>query len=115
VATLLNAILAGLFRIRWIRDSNRLDYAYAEWQAGSTLQLQRLAQEGVGAGTWINATDAVPTTSPGDTLAVVDLTDRRHPRLAHSSISLARINITGKYVDQRPSARYARLPSVDQL
>ncbi|KAH7084584.1 hypothetical protein FB567DRAFT_400442, partial [Paraphoma chrysanthemicola] len=80
LATLLDRILAALFRLDKLRTSHVWSYAYAEWQANSVLQLQRMAHENVGSGTWSRATDAIPVTQPGETLAVLDVTDRKHPR-----------------------------------
>ncbi|KAL0260201.1 hypothetical protein SLS55_003885 [Diplodia seriata] len=65
-----------------VQKRHRLrDYARLEWCANETLQLQRLAHEGVGAGTWSRATDAIPMTKHGEPLATLDLEDREHPRL----------------------------------
>ncbi|KAF2629797.1 hypothetical protein BU25DRAFT_274367 [Macroventuria anomochaeta] len=113
-AFFLDEILAFLFKFRRLRNDEDYDYAYAELQAGSTLQLQRLAHESVGAGTWTGATDVVPVIDPGDTLAVLDLRQRGHPRLTLSSHELTHID-TETFVNKRPSARYTRLQSSDAL
>ncbi|KAB2575171.1 hypothetical protein DBV05_g6104 [Lasiodiplodia theobromae] len=59
------------------------DYARLEWCTNETLQLQRLAHEELGVGTWSHALDAVPRTAKGEVLAVLDWEggDREHPRL----------------------------------
>ncbi|KAK0613547.1 hypothetical protein B0T14DRAFT_499015 [Immersiella caudata] len=44
-------------------------------------QIQRLAHEATGAGTWSRATGSIPVTKPGDLLAVLDIADPEHPRL----------------------------------
>jgi hypothetical protein len=62
-----------LFRFTRLQENEDYSYAYAEWQTGSTLQLQRLAHEGVGAGIWTGATDRAPVPRPRDTLAVLNL------------------------------------------
>lgn len=51
---------------------------YSEWNVNSTLQLQRLAHEAVGAGTWHRTTLDVPVTSPDQVLGT--LTFMRPPR-----------------------------------
>ena len=48
-----------------------------------TLQLQRLAHEGVGAGIWLRAAEQRPVTLPGQTLATLDVSDIAHPVLFH--------------------------------
>ncbi|KAK0647284.1 hypothetical protein DIS24_g7886 [Lasiodiplodia hormozganensis] len=58
------------------------DYARLEWCTNETLQLQRLAHEELGVGTWSHALDAVPRTAKGEVLAVLDWEGgREHPRL----------------------------------
>ncbi|KAG8168101.1 hypothetical protein KVR01_003790 [Diaporthe batatas] len=52
------------------------EYKYLEWTANSTLQLQRLAYQGLGSEKWTNYTDDIPRTRPGYFLA--DLT-RAYP------------------------------------
>lgn len=61
------------------RRRNR--YSSLEWITNDTLQLQRLAHEAVGAGTWQGTIDDYPTTAKLETLAVLDLTDPEHPKL----------------------------------
>ncbi|KAI0196934.1 hypothetical protein F4808DRAFT_439331 [Astrocystis sublimbata] len=56
-------------------------HAYLEWVSQETLQLQRLAHEELGFGTWSGATDAIPTTKLGEKLADLDLSDPEHPKL----------------------------------
>ncbi|KAL1855676.1 hypothetical protein Daus18300_011057 [Diaporthe australafricana] len=45
------------------------EYKYLEWAANSTLQLQRLAYQGLGSEKWTNYTDDIPKTRPGYFLA----------------------------------------------
>lgn len=45
------------------------EYKYMEWAANSTLQLQRLAYQGLGSEKWSNYTDDIPKTRPGYFLA----------------------------------------------
>jgi len=57
------------------------EYKQLEWNTNGTLQLQRLAHEGLGAGTWSKAADWIPVTRQGDSLAILDSTNPNHPRL----------------------------------
>lgn len=92
LAFFLNPLLALLFGFRRYHgyDNDDFEYAYAEWQAGSTLQLQRMAQQGVKAGAWSRATALVPVTKSGDFLAVLDLSECGHPRHPADLVSLRR-------------------------
>ncbi|KAF2138136.1 uncharacterized protein K452DRAFT_361593 [Aplosporella prunicola CBS 121167] len=56
-------------------------YTRLEWNTNDTLQLQRLAHEELGLGTWSGAADGIPVTRSGEKLAVLDLTDPHHPKL----------------------------------
>jgi len=69
-------ILACLYRRRQHKD-----YAYLEWVSNSTLQIQRLAYQGIGSGTWSRSTDEVPITKRGDKLSQLDFTDPSLPLL----------------------------------
>jgi hypothetical protein len=62
-------------------------YSRLEWCTNGTLQLQRLAQEEMGFGTWRGCTKDVPTTQSGEKLAVLDITDAAHPCFAGPSLS----------------------------
>jgi hypothetical protein len=59
----------------------RKPFAGLEWVTNDTLQLQRLAHEGLGAGAWEGACDDFPRTRNGNQLAMLDITDQKHPRL----------------------------------
>ncbi|KAI0439426.1 hypothetical protein F4803DRAFT_564555 [Xylaria telfairii] len=56
-------------------------YAHLEWSTNATLQLQRLAHEELGFGTWSKGTEEVPATRDGELLACLDLTNPVHPVL----------------------------------
>ncbi|KAI0201425.1 hypothetical protein F4808DRAFT_425146 [Astrocystis sublimbata] len=56
-------------------------YAHLEWTTGSALQLQRLAQEEIGMGTWHKCIDTIPSTEKGELLGSLDITDLEHPVL----------------------------------
>ncbi|KAL0256121.1 hypothetical protein SLS55_008513 [Diplodia seriata] len=68
--------------VAFVQRRCRLDsYARLEWCANETLQLQRLAHEELGMGTWSKCDGDVPVTEKGERLAMLDLTDSKHPRL----------------------------------
>ncbi|XP_014559796.1 hypothetical protein COCVIDRAFT_35075 [Bipolaris victoriae FI3] len=72
--------------------SAKLIYSYCEWQAGSTLQLQRLAHENLGLGTWTGTDEAIPVTEPGDTLGVLEVTDPKHVHMVIPTEELNRVD-----------------------
>ena len=110
-AFLLEPILAGLFKLPWFQHNHKLRYAYAEWQAGSVLQVQRLAHESLGIGTWSNTDGTVPVTHSGEKLANLDISDPRHARLMRPDSELAKVDYTHEHVQYRPSSRYSKVPS----
>lgn len=58
-------------------------YQPLEWMTNETLQLQRMAHEGIGAGTWIGTAETVPTTVTQESLAILDVSEAEHPRLVY--------------------------------
>jgi len=68
-------------RWRGKRNDPRHTFTRLEWRANSTLQLQRMAHEHAGVGTWSNADGANPITLSKETLAVLDVSDAGHPLL----------------------------------
>ncbi|KAF2108812.1 hypothetical protein BDV96DRAFT_670390 [Lophiotrema nucula] len=62
----------------------RNQYKNLEWRANGTLQLQRLAHEGIGAGVWQGACNDYPTTGSNDLLAILDISNPKHPVLKAS-------------------------------
>lgn len=48
-------------------------YTFLEWSTNETLQLQRLAYQGLGSGSWSGYADAIPTTQPGEELGNLPL------------------------------------------
>ena len=56
-------------------------YTYLEWQTNDTLQLQRLAHEELGYGTWSRAVAGNPVTAAGEKLSVLGIKDDTHPVL----------------------------------
>jgi len=127
IATFLEDIIGLLLKFPRF-SSGRLAYAHAEWQAQSTLQLHRLAHENLGLVTWTRTDEAIPVTQRGDTLAVLDVMDSKHARMAAPSEELERLNAPQKTAGveemeleqvespkQQPSvrarAKYERVPS----
>ncbi|KAH8900683.1 hypothetical protein GQ53DRAFT_815545 [Thozetella sp. PMI_491] len=58
-------------------------YAYLEWTAYETLQLQRLAYEGVSPGKWSGCTNYVPIINPNVPMVPLDVSSPNHPRLSN--------------------------------
>ncbi|KAJ9151962.1 Cytochrome p450 protein [Pleurostoma richardsiae] len=63
-------------------------YEQLEWATNEVFQIQRLAHEEIGIGTWERATREVPVTQPGEKLAVLDLANSEHPRLLVAAIDI---------------------------
>lgn len=62
-------------------EKKRNGYASSEWYTTGTLQLQRLAHEGIGYGTWSGCDGEVPLANSSALLANLDLRDPTHPIL----------------------------------
>lgn len=114
-AFLLDPVLAALFKLPWLQHNQRLRYAYAEWQAGSILQIQRLAHEGLGVGTWSNANGTVPVTKGDEKLAALDVSEENHARLRRTSVELGKFGYTIDSAQKGPVPRYSRVPNVEQI
>jgi hypothetical protein len=112
---LLEPVLGALFKLPWFQHNQKLRYAHAEWQAGSTLQIQRLAHESLGVGIWSNATGTVPVTRAGEKLATLDVSDSNHARLRRSSVELGKIDYTTDSAEKGPSPYYSRVPSGEHI
>ncbi|KAJ2991353.1 hypothetical protein NUW58_g2542 [Xylaria curta] len=56
-------------------------YEHLEWTSNGTLQLQRLAHEEAGFGTWSNCTGTVPSAEANALLGSLDITNPDHPVL----------------------------------
>ncbi|KAF2271752.1 uncharacterized protein EI97DRAFT_427646 [Westerdykella ornata] len=63
------------------KGNAKATYVRLEWNANTTLQLQRLAHEHRGVGTWKMHGWAHPVTEPGEKLAMVDMRDEEHTLL----------------------------------
>jgi len=82
--------------VGWIQRRWRLDpYPQIEWMTNQTLQLQRLAHEAMGLGSWEGGTNFIPVqTEKHVELAALDLSDPRHPRYRPPEGSLRAISVT---------------------
>ncbi|KAJ3574372.1 hypothetical protein NPX13_g4381 [Xylaria arbuscula] len=56
-------------------------FKHLEWTSTATLQLQRLAHEAIGQGTWSNGTMIIPTTKDDELLGLLDIHNIEHPVL----------------------------------
>ena len=57
------------------------DYKRLQWAVDEKLQIQRLAFEEAGQGTWTGGTDAVPMTGAGGLVGIGSNPNKHHPRL----------------------------------
>lgn len=74
-------------------------YSGLEWMANSTLQLQRLAHEGLGIGTWSRGYNAIPVTEPGEMLGVLSTGEGRDFVITRAETSTADIMQTVTELD----------------
>ncbi|KAL1615965.1 hypothetical protein SLS56_011613 [Neofusicoccum ribis] len=89
--------------VSWIQKRRRLDtYSRLEWCTNETLQLQRLAHEELGLGTWSGAAGNIPFTEPGEMLAMLDLSRPHHPRLKAPPANFEDLLATGTSGKQVP-------------
>ncbi|TRX93773.1 hypothetical protein FHL15_005449 [Xylaria flabelliformis] len=68
------------------RKRGHNQHATLEWTTNTTLQLQRLAHEGLGFGTWSKGTENIPVAKTGDTLGCLDYTNPNHPVLGSAPV-----------------------------
>lgn len=68
VSYILEPIYACLYR-----RNKYGEYTYLEWTTTETLQLQRTSYQGIGSGTWLGQTEAIPRTTTGEKLANLPL------------------------------------------
>ena len=59
------------------------DHKRLQWAVDEKLQIQRLAFEEAGQGTWTGGTDAVPMTEADELVGIGLEPDKHHPRLSH--------------------------------
>ena len=68
-------------------------YQQLEWRSNNTLQLQRLAHEELGCGIWTGG-DFPITTTVGETLAVLDISEPDHPKLVNPTLTNTSVAIS---------------------
>jgi hypothetical protein len=64
-----------------LKSNRKASYKSLEWSANSILQLQRLAHEAAGFGTWSKTNGEHPVTEIDEKLAVLEISNMKHPRL----------------------------------
>ncbi len=75
------------YLIEWFQKHKSIGvYQRLEWTTNETLQLQRLAHEELGCGTWSRTAGDHPVTAPHEQLAVLDISEPEHPRLKSSMV-----------------------------
>lgn len=94
----------------------RFMYAYAEWQANSTLQLQRQAHESLGLGTWSRTDGSIPVTELGDKLGVLDISEKKHPRLMAPPEEMVEFDklVDGWSAGSKARSQYKHIPSAEE-
>jgi hypothetical protein len=90
------------------------EYEELEWCMNETFQLQRLAHEEVGLGTWSRTTDFIPVTKPCEELALLDLSYPDHPRLS-APLILTPVDSVQKSVEEPINQEFERVDEPDQL
>jgi len=113
LSILIEHIFALQHQIVFLRESRRFAYGAAEWQAGTTLQLQRLAHEALGLGRWSRADETVPVTEAGETLGVLDVSNAKHARLSQPSVEMNRLITREEGAVAENRARYLRTPTIE--
>ena len=75
-------------RLRRFKSSHQTRHSRLEWSSHDILQIQRIAHEEIGIGTWSICTGigAVSLTEKNRMLAVLDTQDTEHPRLKAQSM-----------------------------
>ena len=88
LSLLITGVDLGLHRLTsYIQYKKDLkDYRRLVWKSDGLLQLQRMAYEEVGFGTWERCTKVTPVTARGQTLALLNVNDPDHPRLRKASV-----------------------------
>lgn len=90
---MLNYVLVSM--VMWIERRRKIErYSRIEWLSNDLLQLQRLAHEEIGFGTWSDCAGpkAIPVTEKDEKLAVIDMRDSSHPKLDASRGSAEKLS-----------------------
>jgi hypothetical protein len=106
-----------------VRKSTKLIYGFAEWQASSTLQLQRIAHENLGLGRWKKTNETIPVTGAGERLGILDVSDHKHARMIAPTTELDNLetpnsSLLSQLKDEADPAigqKCSRLSSSDEL
>ena len=85
---LITCVDLGLHRITsYIQhEKNPNEYHRLVWKSDGLLQVQRMAYEEAGFGTWERCTNATPVTAQSQVLATLDVDNPEHPRLRKVSV-----------------------------
>ncbi|KAF2183496.1 hypothetical protein K469DRAFT_689964 [Zopfia rhizophila CBS 207.26] len=67
-----------------------------EWRVMSVLQLQRLAHEAVGSGSWFKTSSENPITKPMEKLGILDVSDEKRPFLRQAVDGLKELSLPTK-------------------
>lgn len=89
---LLSYTIEPLVSLTRRKRQSKSTYRSLEWIMNETLQLQRMAHEELGAGTWTGTTDSCPVTLPEQKLAMLDVSDIDHPVLIQSTGFQSKVN-----------------------
>ncbi|KAH8585616.1 hypothetical protein B0O99DRAFT_696297 [Bisporella sp. PMI_857] len=111
----LEQLSAIIYQLPKLRSNQKLIYGRAEWQAGSTLQLQRLAHENLGLGYWSGTDKSIPVTELGDTLGVLDISNTKHTRMVQPGTEMNSITVIERDVGVKVTGRYYRVSSVEAI
>ena len=85
--------------VQYPPDSQHLKHS--EWSAHSTLQLQRMAHEAIGAGIWRRTTSEIPVSLPNQPLGTLDFMNppRSHPYLVKP------VHSVGSVFEEEPTSQ----------
>ena len=84
VAFFIEEICGSVLENTRLGQCSRFVQGLAEWRAGSTLQLQRVAHQNLGLGTWKRTDETIPVTLGNDILGVYDASNPKHALLVKS-------------------------------
>ncbi|KAF3038643.1 hypothetical protein E8E12_005082 [Didymella heteroderae] len=98
-----------------LQSNPRLTYGHAEYQTGSTLQLQHLAHESAGLGTLKRTNNSIHVTEFEYALGILDTSHPGHPSLVRADIEMSRMRGDGETPDAKTGAKYHRLSSNEQI
>lgn len=103
-------ILVGFVQRKW----KMRDYQRVQWALDEKLQLQRLAYEEAGMGTWSGGTSFVPVTKFGETFGMPPDVDPDHPRFGGRKESGSNVGVSNVYKTES-GEELQLLPGVDPI